>query len=130
MIGEAFPRLSDSCGICFCVENTGFLVSGSLACKIKKHSKVSVSSLQFYAAKWEGHGNCFVIDCDLYLIQKYCNIFRLFIACMHSYCCLRMVKWLGYHYSYKLNSWLELSEKTIALFQSSTVCYLPTHTAV
>ena len=62
MIGEAFPGLFDSCGIYFYVENAGFLVSGSLAHRIKKYAKVSASSLQFYTAKWEGHGNCFFND--------------------------------------------------------------------
>ena len=48
MIGEAFPGLSDFCGMYFYVENTCFLVSGSMARKIKKkHSKVSVSSYSF-----------------------------------------------------------------------------------
>ena len=39
VIGEAFPRLSDSCGICFNVENTGFLVSGSKACRMRNMLK-------------------------------------------------------------------------------------------
>ena len=34
VIGEAFPGLSDSCGICFFVKNTGFLVRGSMAHKM------------------------------------------------------------------------------------------------
>ena len=39
VIGEAFPGLSDSCGICFYVENTGFLVSGSKARRMKNTLK-------------------------------------------------------------------------------------------
>ena len=39
VIGEVFPRLSDSCGICFYVENTGFPVSGSKARRMKNISK-------------------------------------------------------------------------------------------
>ena len=65
----------------------------------EKHDKVSVFSILFYIAKWESHGNCFFSDQDPWLIQQYCNIFPLFIDCTHSYCGLRVVKWLGYHYS-------------------------------
>ena len=39
VIGEAFPRLSDSCGICFYVKNTGFLVRGSMARKMRNMLK-------------------------------------------------------------------------------------------
>ena len=39
VIGEAFPGLSDSCGICFYVENTGILVRGSMARRMKNTLK-------------------------------------------------------------------------------------------
>ena len=39
MIVIAFPGLFDSCGIYFYVENTGFLVSGSMARKMKNMLK-------------------------------------------------------------------------------------------
>ena len=128
MIGEAFPGLSDCCGICFCVENTGFLVSGSMAHRMKNMLKLAHLPYCFKQQSTATFSHCSLLAHTHTAVWGWCITVEPKVAKQSQYNCVREAHWslskkwhwkptLQYIFLHKL--WLFFGKYLLDLKQSA-----------